>query len=77
MKHLKWYINLHVEFMRETNNEERDFSQPYFKSKTYTLLSKDAMTDNTLNEPLLFLYDQIGLQRYLHLDYYNGRISYD
>lgn len=50
MKHLKWYINLHVEFMRETNNEERDFSQPYFKSKTYTLLSKDAMTDNTLNE---------------------------
>ena len=34
IKQVKWYLNLHVELIRETNDEETDICQPYFKSKT-------------------------------------------
>lgn len=40
VKHVKWYLNVHVEMTRETNDGEIDNSQPYFKSMTYILLSK-------------------------------------
>jgi hypothetical protein len=39
-----------VEFIRETNDEETDKSELYFKSKTYTLLSKEDLTDHGVNE---------------------------
>lgn len=31
VKHLKWYLNVQVEFIRETLDGESDISQPYFK----------------------------------------------
>jgi hypothetical protein len=39
-----------VEFIRETNDGETDKSELYFKRKTYTLLSKEDLTDNDVNE---------------------------
>jgi hypothetical protein len=44
------YLNLQVEFIRETNDGETDKSELYFKRKTYTLLSKEDLTDNDVNE---------------------------
>jgi hypothetical protein len=39
-----------VEFIRETNDEETDKNELYFKSKTYTLLSKEDLTDHGVSE---------------------------
>ena len=39
-----------MEFIRETNEEETYQSELYFKSKTYTLLSKEDLTDHDVNE---------------------------
>jgi hypothetical protein len=39
-----------VEFIPETNDEETDKSELDFKSKTYTLLSKEDLTDHDVNE---------------------------
>jgi hypothetical protein len=39
-----------VEFIREHNDEETDKRELYFKSKTYTLLSKEDLTDHDVNE---------------------------
>jgi hypothetical protein len=39
-----------VEFFRETIDEVTDKSKLYFKSKTYTLLSKEDLTDHDVNE---------------------------
>ena len=39
-----------MEFIPETNDEETDKSELYFKSKTYTLLSKEDLTDHDVNE---------------------------
>lgn len=50
VKHLKWYINVHVELSRETNEGEVDNSRPYFKSNTYILLSKTDIKDDEINE---------------------------
>lgn len=50
VKHVKWYLNVQVKFVRETNEGEVDTSQPYFKSKTYILLSKDDVSDHDINE---------------------------
>ncbi|CAC5365506.1 unnamed protein product [Mytilus coruscus] len=51
VKHLKWYINVHVELSRETNEGEVDNSRPYFKkSNTYILLSKTDIKDDDINE---------------------------
>jgi hypothetical protein len=50
VQQIKWYLNLQVEFIRETNDEETDKSKLYFKSKTYTLLSKEDLTDHDVNE---------------------------
>ena len=50
MSHIKWYLNVHVEFVRETIDGERDSSQPHFKSSTNVLLSKDSLYDQDLNE---------------------------
>jgi hypothetical protein len=41
---------LEVIIIRETNDEETDKSKLYFKSKTYTLLSKEDLTDHDVNE---------------------------
>ena len=50
VQQIKWYLNLQVEFTRGTNDEETDKSELYFKSKTYTLLSKENLTDHDVNE---------------------------
>jgi hypothetical protein len=50
VQQIKWHLNLQVEFIRETNDEEMDKSELYFKSKTYTLLSKEDLTDHDVNE---------------------------
>ena len=39
-----------MEFIPETNNEETDKSELYFKNKTYTVLSKEDLTDHDVNE---------------------------
>ena len=39
-----------MEFFRETIDEVTDKSKLYFKSKTYTLLSKEDLTDHDVNE---------------------------
>lgn len=50
MKHIKWYLNVHVEFVTEMVIGESDTSQPYFKSDVYTLLSKENLSQTALNE---------------------------
>jgi len=50
VKHVKWYLNVQVEFIRETHEGEVDNSQPYFRSKTYTLLSRDDASNHEINE---------------------------
>lgn len=50
VRHIKWYLNVHVEFTRETNDGVIDSSHPYFKSNTYTLLSKNDVKEIDLNE---------------------------
>ncbi|CAC5378374.1 unnamed protein product [Mytilus coruscus] len=50
VKHVKWYLNVHVEFSRETNEGEVDNTHPYFKSGTYILLSKNDIRDDDINE---------------------------
>ncbi|CAC5417052.1 unnamed protein product [Mytilus coruscus] len=50
VKHVKWYLNVQVELTRETNDGELDNSQPYFKSRTYMLLSKSDIEDDEINE---------------------------
>ena len=50
IQQIKCYLNLQVEFIRETNDGETDKSELYFKRKTYTLLSKEDLTDNDVNE---------------------------
>lgn len=50
LRHIKWYLNVHVELTRETNDGEVDSSRPYFKSKTYILLSKNDIKDDEINE---------------------------
>jgi len=50
VRHVKWYLNVHVELTRETNDGEIDNSHPYFKSKTYILLFKDDINDDEINE---------------------------
>ena len=50
VQQIKWYLNLEVEFIPETNDEETDKSELDFKSKTYTLLSKEDLTDHDVNE---------------------------
>ncbi|CAG2242140.1 unnamed protein product [Mytilus edulis] len=50
VKHVKWYLNVHVEFSRETNEGEVDNTHPYFKSGTYILLSKNDIRDGDINE---------------------------
>lgn len=47
---IKWFLNVQVEFMRETNDGETDISQPYFLSKTYTLLMKDDISEHDIYE---------------------------
>jgi len=49
VKHVKWYLNVQVKFVRETNDGEVDTSQPYFKSKTYIYLSKEDVSDHDIN----------------------------
>lgn len=50
VRHVKWYLNVHVELTRETNDGEVNNSQPYFKSRTYMLLSKGDIEDGEINE---------------------------
>lgn len=50
VKHVKWFLNVHVEFSRETNEGEVDNTHPYFKSGTYILLSKNDIRDDDINE---------------------------
>ena len=50
VKHVKWYLNVQVEFIRETHEGEVNNSQPYFRSKTYTLLSRDDASNHEINE---------------------------
>lgn len=47
---IKWLLNVQVECMRETNDGETAISQPYFRSKTYTLLSKEEISVHDINE---------------------------
>lgn len=50
MKHIKWYLKVHVEFVTKMVIGESDTSQPYFKSDVYTLLSKENLSETALNE---------------------------
>jgi len=80
IKQVKWYLNLQVELIRETKDEETDTCQPYFKSKTYTLLSKDDITDHEVNEAYQKQFQSFDeyiargsgwtLKRILHMEVY-------
>lgn len=50
LQHIKYNLNVNVIFERETMDGERDTSQPYFASKTYTLLSKNDSSEMDINE---------------------------
>ena len=80
IKRVKWYLNLQVELIRETNDEETDTCQPYFESKTNTLLSKDDITDHEVNEAYQKQFQSFDeyiargsgwtLKRILHMEVY-------
>jgi hypothetical protein len=36
-----WYLDIQVELLRETNDDERDIVSPHFRSDTYALLRHD------------------------------------
>lgn len=75
---IKWFLNVQVEFMRETNDGETDNSQPYFRSKTYTLHMKDGISEYDINEAFqkqFIAFDEYiargsgwTLKRVLHMD---------
>lgn len=50
VRHIKWYLNVYVEFTRETNDGVIDSSHPFFKSNTHTLLSNNDVKESDLNE---------------------------
>jgi len=50
VRHIKWYLNVHVEFTRETNDGKIDNSRSYFKCTTYVLLSKIDIDDGEIND---------------------------
>jgi hypothetical protein len=38
---IMWYLDIQVELLRETNDDERDIVSPHFRSDTYALLRHD------------------------------------
>ena len=38
---IRWYLDIQVELLRETNDDERDIVSPHFRSGTYALLRLD------------------------------------
>lgn len=49
LKHIKWYLNVHVEMVRISHDGESDISHPYFKSPTFSMLSQNDVIDDDLN----------------------------
>lgn len=46
---IKWYMSVQVELVKDGENGE-DISNPYFRSRTYSLLNLDTMTEEDLTE---------------------------
>ena len=53
---IKWYVVAQVELYREDGNGEIKTAVPYFRSLTYTSLTKETFSDTDLNEAFQKVY---------------------
>ena len=61
---IKWYLVSQVELTRENQNGEIQTAEPYFRSLTYTFLTKEDFEMHDLNHALQKIV--IGLEKYIH-----------
>ena len=61
---IKWYFVSQVELTREDREGEIRTVEPYFRSVTYTFLSKEEYEVHDVNEALQKMV--IGLEKYIH-----------